>query len=661
MALGWMLICATVFAQKFSSASEATDLYGYAPNGRPLYRMTVGAADAKTSAADVARLTFGLSGEGIEVGVWDAGAVRAGHQEFTGRVFVMDSSEEHSHATAVAGFVAAAGLRPEAQGIAYRARVLSYDWNHDGDEMRREAAAGLLVSNHSYVPITGWFYDRNDERWEWYGDITLSQTEDAGFGAYTAWSAAWDSIAYENPTYTVVAAAGNDRSNVGPGEGEKFYVYDPEVNDWAEGRFTPPGRDGGADGFDCLPASGTALNVLTVGAVFGLPDGWQGPESVRISNFSVFGPTDDGRLKPDLVAQGVAGYTVGPNTDYDYNVNFSGTSMAAPVVAGGLALVQEYARKHRGGALFSDELKALAVHAADEAGEHPGPDYRFGWGLFNVEKMVRILADSTGRAGTMRKTLAQRQKIHFAVYLDEGQSLKATAAWLNPPPQVRPLALDDPTPRLVHDLDLYIAGPDDERFFPWLLDPENPARAAVRAPNPRDNVEQVLIESAPRSGYYVVTVEAPERLPFGPQNVALVWQASGAASCPTVEIFQSDYSTLCRQGRCTIFSSSGTYAVETYAGCPDLPLTMSMPAAPELKAWPVPAADVLNVEAFWNRSVSEAALELVDVAGKTLVSVALTADPGPKYVSLSVADVPDGVYFLRVKNTGLYKKAVVAR
>ena len=661
MGLWLAVMCAAAFAQKFSPSWEAKQIYGYAPNGRPLYRTTVGMADAKTSSADVARAEFGLSGEGVEVGVWDAGAVRVSHQEFAGRVFVMDSSKEHSHATAVAGFVAAAGVNPEAQGIAYRAHVLSYDWNGDDGEMRREAAAGLLISNHSYVPITGWFYDRNEERWEWYGDATLSQTEDAGFGAYTAWSAVWDSVAYENPGYTVVAAAGNDRSNAGPGEGGEFFFYDPEVGDWAKGGFAPPPRDGGDDGYDCLPASGVALNVLTVGAIYGLPDGWQGSESVRISNFSSFGPTDDGRIKPDLVAQGVGGFTPGPNTDYDYNDRFSGTSMAAPVVAGGLALVQQFARDRKGKPLFSDELKALAIQATDEAGDHPGPDYRYGWGLFNVERMVRILADTSGRAGTLRKTLEPRQNIHVAVYLEAGQSLKATAAWLNPPPEIRPAALDDPTPRLVHDLDLYLAGDDGVRIFPWVLDPENPTQAARRAANRRDNVEQVLLESAPKSGYYVLTVSAPERLPYGPQSVSLVWQATGTADCPAVEVFQPDYSTLCLGGQCISYASSGIYAVETQTGCAELRFSLSMPEAPLLAAYPVPAAEVLNVEAFWGTNVPGAELELVDAVGKAVFSVALPAGPGPKYVSVPLVQVPDGVYILRVKNTGLRKKVVVLR
>jgi hypothetical protein len=650
-----------LWAQHFlSSEGGEKSLYGYAPNGRPLYRTTVGAADAKSVGADKLWTDYGLSGAGITVGLWDAGAVNAAHWELEGRVWVMDSSEKHSHATAVAGFIAAAGLRPEARGLAYQSRLLSYDWNDDAMEMWREAAAGLLISNHSYVPITGWFYDRNEERWEWYGDITVSQTEDAGFGAYTAWSAAWDSVAWIHPHYLVVAAAGNDRSNTGPGPDGEFFVYDPEVNDWAPGRFIPPGRDGGDNGFDCLPASGCGFNVLTVGAVYGLPDGWQGPESVVISNFSSFGPTDDGRVKPDLVAQGVDGYTLGPNTDYDYNTRFSGTSMAAPVVAGALALVQQYAQSAWGRALFSDEIKALAIHAADEAGDAPGPDFRFGWGLLNVEKMVGLLAD-TSSSGLMRKRLSARQTFYFGVHLDAGQSLKATVCWLNPPPAVRPAALNDSTPLLVHDLDLRIVGPDGMVYRPWVLDGKNPSAPALRGVNRRDNVEQVWIETAPVSGYYLVAVAAPERLSHGPQAFALVWQSSNPSNCSPIEIFQPDYSTLCRAENCTTYTASGRYAVATSVDCPSIEFDLTMPDVPTMKTYPVPASEMLNVEVYWNSYVPGAALELIDPGGKSLYSLPLPSAPGPKYFSLPVASLPDGIYVLRIKNTALRKKIVVAR
>jgi hypothetical protein len=69
----------------------------------------------------------------------------------------------------------------------------------------------------------------------------------------------------------------------------------------------------------------------------------------------------------------------------------------------------------------------------------------------------------------------------------------------------------------------------------------------------------------------------------------------------------------------------------------------------------------LNVEAFWGTNVAGAELELVDAAGKAVIAFALPAGPGPKYVSVPLAQVPDGVYVLRVKNTGLRKKVVVLR
>jgi serine protease AprX len=37
-------------------------------------------------------------------------------------------------------------------------------------------------------------------------------------------------------------------------------------------------------------------------------------------------------------------------------------------------------------------LRALMINSADEAGDDPGPDYKFGWGLINAEKAVQTIS-----------------------------------------------------------------------------------------------------------------------------------------------------------------------------------------------------------------------------------------------------------------------------
>ncbi|MDW8334611.1 MAG: T9SS type A sorting domain-containing protein, partial [Bacteroidia bacterium] len=236
-----------------------------------------------------------------------------------------------------------------------------------------------------------------------------------------------------------------------------------------------------------------------------------------------------------------------------------------------------------------------------------------------------------------------------------------TACWLNPPPQVRPLALNDSTPRLTHDFDLTLTGPDGTTFFPWTLDAQNPSAPAFRAPNRRDNVEQILLESAPLSGYYLLTVAAPQRMPRGAQAVAVVWQSFEPPTCPVVEVFQPDYATLCVEGVCTTFVADGCYPVPVGEGCEDLCFKLTVPDAPTLSIYPVPAREIVEVEAFWNGPVPNPVLELTDAAGKTLSVIPMESAPGPKHLRISVQDLASGVYWLRIRNAGLQKKLVVVR
>lgn len=74
-----------------------------------------------------------------------------------------------------------------------------------------------------------------------------------------------------------------------------------------------------------ITAPADVKNVLTIGAVdqFGNPAG-----------FSSYGPTSDGRVKPDVSARGVQTYTINPIGDISTS---SGTSLSSPVMAGAMA------------------------------------------------------------------------------------------------------------------------------------------------------------------------------------------------------------------------------------------------------------------------------------------------------------------------------------
>ena len=166
--------------------------------------------------------------------------------------------------------------------------IHSYDWDSDISEMSSAAASGLLVSNHSYGTVAGWYW--NGSSWSWVGDQTVSTTEDYVFGFYTDKAKYYDEVSYNAPYYLIVKSAGNDR-----GEGPT--------------NANPP-IDGGANGFDCIPGDGVAKNILTVGATTDLVNGPSGnPSEVTITSFSSFGPADDGRVKPDIVGNGYGLYS----------------------------------------------------------------------------------------------------------------------------------------------------------------------------------------------------------------------------------------------------------------------------------------------------------------------------------------------------------------
>src|SRR5262249_47540758 len=128
-------------------------------NGAPLYYITDNLNAAISTGANLIRNTapYNVNGSGFRVGVWDGGAILTNHQEFVGRVYVMDGTAKVGlHATHVAGTIGAAGIVTNAQGMAPSVRIDSYDWNNDTVEMEAAAATTinhsgkLLISNHSY-------------------------------------------------------------------------------------------------------------------------------------------------------------------------------------------------------------------------------------------------------------------------------------------------------------------------------------------------------------------------------------------------------------------------------------------------------------------------------------------------------------------------------
>lgn len=130
-----------------------------------------------------------------------------------------------------------------------------------------------------------------------------------------------------------------------------------------------------------LSIPGTARSVITVGAV-------NANMPMRNTETSSYGPTRDGRDKPDLVAPGTEIVAARAGSS-DGVVGMTGTSMAAPHVAGAIALL--FSRQKR---LGGDLPNAAQVRAAitqltqSYNGRHtPGQ----GYGLLDVEALLAAL------------------------------------------------------------------------------------------------------------------------------------------------------------------------------------------------------------------------------------------------------------------------------
>ena len=464
-----------------------------------------------------------------KLGIWDGGAVRATHQELNGRVLQPDGASTLSnHATHVAGTMIASGVEPNARGMAYAAKLDAYDWNNDESEMAAAGAQGLLLSNHSYVLITGWQWGDYDQsgtdRWFWWGGETDTACVD--FGLYSQQARDWDLIGQNAPNYLIVKAAGNDRGQ-GPAPGTTHRVWSNSLGNWTNST-TVRQKDGGPLGYDCISHAGVAKNVLTVGAVYALNGPYTDPSQVVPSTFHGWGPTDDGRIKPDIVAKGVSLYSsiAGNNQDY---ATYSGTSMASPTVTGTLALLQQRAIQVRNllssgpvQPLTSAQLKALVCHTAMEAGL-PGPDPVYGWGLLNAEAAADLIQAAGDSALLESTNLANGATFSRTVYSDGLSPLKVTVAWTDPAASVSTYQLNNPAPVLVNDLDLRLIRQSDGVVFePYRLVAGQPASPAQTGDNARDNIEQVRI-TAPVPGLYTVQLTHKGALSGNlPQAFALV-------------------------------------------------------------------------------------------------------------------------------------------
>lgn len=476
--------------------------------GTPVYVKTFN--DQVAASLNVKQLRTGGSlginilGTGIRIGTWESGKVRNDHVELVGRVTQMDGAITlDDHATHTSGTMIASGINSLAKGMAPDATVSAFDFNNDVSEMTTQAKpdqTSLLLSNHSYGTEAGW--DCSSSPCVWRGEPGIDAKEDYKFGFYDTQSSQWDGIAVNAPYYLIVKAAGNDRN---------------EYN--GSGPQPPDGP------YDCIPTFGVAKNILTVGAVNKLFSPYTGPSDVLMTQFSSWGPTDDGRIKPDIVAPGLNVLSSVATSTTDYKTE-SGTSMSTPAVTGTLALLQQlYKNLNSGKYMRSATLKALALHTAREAGAYPGPDYSFGWGLLDAEVAAKVIINKDNQNIFIQEAiLTNGQAYELNLTPKAGFKITATLVWTDPAATPPPPSLNPTTKMLVNDLDLRLVDNGGTQQFPWLLNPATDltrAAAATKGDNLRDNVEKIEFSNPdPRS--YKIRVTNKGTLLGGTQPFSLI-------------------------------------------------------------------------------------------------------------------------------------------
>lgn len=564
-------------------------------------------------------LGLGLSGSSgfldNKLAIWDAGNVYTQHQEFAGKTITLkDDTTAMDHATHVAGTMIAKGVYDEARGMAFGAATLiSYDFDGDVGKMS-SAAGGLLLSNHSYGDEAGW--DENAGKWTWYG--LPGDTADYSFGFYGSRTRSWDEIAAKAPYYLIVESSGNNRAYPGPAIGETYYGYTSRTDPTIISKGPRPSGISNNSGYRTISTTGNAKNILTVGAVGALSDGPTSDSDIIIASFSSIGPTNDGRIKPDIVGMGQSVLSTSAEGPQSY-LTESGTSMAAPNITGSLYLLQEYyAQQNSGGFMRAATLKGLACATAFDSGT-PGPDYIYGWGLLNMKNAAQTITGNGTTSLIKEITLPESQKQTFTVVASGTGPLMATISWTDPPGAATADGIiNDPTIKLVNDLDVRVSD-GSATYMPWVLDPSHPSAPATTGDNIRDNIEQVYVPSPKAGETYSITVSNKGNLKNDAQDYALI--------------------------------VTGIQAV--------LKTPVNTSNDINLSIYPVPASSVLNI-AFNVNTGKHMNLSLINTSGETVYADKRNIGLGNYDVQMNVNNLPTGAYIVKLLLDGkLYSRKVL--
>ncbi|MEZ6242736.1 MAG: S8 family serine peptidase [Phycisphaerales bacterium] len=431
--------------------------------------------------ADIAQAPpYNLDGSGVTVLIYDAGTARSTHLDFSGRDTVIDASGTNYHSTHVAGTVGGDGsVIFNNRGMAPGVSLISAGFEYDGSGTFLYTNPGDIEDDYAAGMTMGASISNNS---------IGSNVAPNGFPC-----------SYEGD-YGLCAAT---IDNIIRGAlGDHIVIF------WSAGNERGGFQSCGAT-YNTSPPPANNKNAITVGALNSNDD--------SMTDFSSWGPSDDGRLRPVLAGPGCQSNDDGGVTSTDsasdtaYTV-LCGTSMSGPTLAGMGALIYEDFRLSF--PAFPDPsnqlMKIWLCHTCVDLG-NPGPDYQYGYGSARVVDAIDFMR--TGR--WIEESVDQGGVAAYTADIPASTpQLKITMAWDDP------AGTPNVNPNLVNNLDLVVISPSGVRHYPWTLNPSSPASPAVRTQvDNLNNIEQVVVDN-PEAGLWRVEVHGTS-VPDGPQGFAL--------------------------------------------------------------------------------------------------------------------------------------------
>jgi len=467
---------------------------------------------------------YGLTGNGVTILVFDGGVMDT-HLDFGTRIIETDINTPVSqHATHVGGTVGGAGINSNGVNSAF---------TNNGGTANQWAgmAPGVNFRSFGVNPSTG------NILYGGTGDINADFTTAIGNGIDLATMSLGTNAYLWNPP------ACNRLGDYSNGAILVDNIVGGSINNQQLPFFESVGneRGTGSDGviatcgtFQTISPPATAKNSIGVGAI--------NSDDNAIASFSSWGPTDDGRIKPDIVASGdqaIGGsitspaFTNIPNPLFPFQntrgldpwdirnsyVAMSGTSMATPVASGAASLlIEQWRITHGANATpLPHTVKAILIHTVTDLG-NPGPDYQFGWGALDANAAVDlVIADDTENLIHVGQ-VDNDQTDTFRMDSDGNNPIQVTLVWDDPPAT----ALSNPT--LINDLDIRLINPKGVASLPFVLNPTNPGNPATNGNDNINNVE-MIISPISMAGAWRVTVTGT-LVPQGPQEYTLITSES---------------------------------------------------------------------------------------------------------------------------------------